>query len=663
MEFDRRLAEANLPIDVQGEQFHRSGGISLTMLTEMVRRNMRLLAGIAAVGVGLMTLFLMVSPKSYTASGSILLDSRQPKLFNLDGLLASGDANQDNIETQIALLRSTRVAERVIDLMEERGISLPAVETKASVTDTSQLNHSAHLNGKMRDPSLIDGLLRRLKIERKGRSLLVDVMYSDTNPVRAAGIANAYMDGYIADQLDSRSVATRSNSKVLKERVEELRDELVKSEQEIQKYKAENDIIELGTVTLAQQEVANHEQELAKVRAMAAQADARVGQVGSMANELARDAAKSQVKILEAGLEDLKKKVQKSSEQLLKLDELRRDADALKKTYVALLTRYRETQAQESAISPDAQIVNYAVTPSTPSFPKKPLMLVLAAFLSLLLGSAAILVRELMRAKIYSAADVERIYGIAPLTLVPEKRSFGLDLGRAAFSGFSGGKIEQAVFTLRRWAEGVSRSKNIVIAVVSNKPGDGCSTIASALAFAAARTGRKTLLVDADFRSHGLTRAFANLQDGEYPYSGTAPGIISLGEKSPDFRGATLDQGQSALDVLDAPVLSKLLDKARQNYELTVIDTAPAGDYIDAGAVIDVADGVVVVVRSGVTNRKAAENIIRQLFNSESKPVGIVLNRVARPSVERLRDIIPDSWWNAVGGKIDALKSRVRPAA
>lgn len=670
MEFERHIAEGG-PQTSQGPEpyRHASGGLDLTMLLEIMRRSVRELACIAALGVGLMALYLMLAPKSYTATGSIVLDSRQPKLFNIDGILASTDANQDNIDTQIELLRSPRIAERVLDLMAERGIAMPKLTTSQSRLPAQPVEAGGQSPGSARDPRLVGAIGQRLKIERKGRSLLVNVMYSDTNAARAAGIANAFMDGYISDQLSSRSAATQGNSRVLKDRVDELRKELVDAENQIQKYKADNDIVELGAMTLTQQEIANHEQELAKVRAAAAQADARVGPVGSMANELARDAAQGQVKILESQLNDLKEKLQKSAAKLLKLEELRRDADALKVTYIAVLNRYRETQAQESAISSDAQIVNYAVPPTDPSFPKRTLMLLIALVGSLLVGAVGILARELFRSRIYSVTDVERIFGMQPMAKIPFLAGLNfklLDAGAKRFFDIDkSGRFEQAAFSIRRWTEAISTPRNTIIAVVSASPGDGRSTVAAALAFGAARAGRKTLLIDADFRDRGLTRSFAADSDIGLAHESADDTLLvvsQLGDRSPDFCGAVLPGTASPLDILDSPAIATFLKKARETYQLTVIDTAAMGLYIDAGAILDLVDGALVVLRSGATTQAAAGDMMNQIAVSNAKPVGIVLNSVPNHADGFLGISLSDLF-GALSGQIEKLKNRLRAAA
>jgi succinoglycan biosynthesis transport protein ExoP len=565
-------------------------------------------------------------------------------------------------------MRSPRIAERAMDLMKSRNIPLPVAsaneDSKSDADKRSASKGKASEDPVLRySPRSVELLQRNLKIERKGRSLLVDIMYTDTSAKRAAGIANAFMDGYIADQLSVKSDATHANSRLLKERVDELRDELLAAERKIQKYKADKDIVEIGDVTLTQKEIGDHEQELAKARARAAEAEARLSQVNSMANQVERDSAKDQVKLLESGLDTLKQKLQRSQEEFLKLNELRRDAAALKTIYLTLLNRYREAQAQENAVSSDAQIVNYAVPPADASFPKKKLMLAAALLGSLILGSAGILLRELAHPTIYSAADVERAFGLQPVAvipLVPELES-GLrnhkgETAADRFSPSSGydGTFERAIFSVRKWIGSTSTSKNNVVVIASEDDGDGRSTIAAQLAAGAARAGRKALLIDADLRNPGLTRAFGDrTANGLCQVAGGdfSDIVVRRGDALPDFCAAgSIDTG-SPLDILSSPAVGKFIEAARSKYDLTVIDTAAMGQHVDAGALIDMADVVLVVVKSGRTAQSAAEDLMRQISTISPKPFGAILNMAqpkARGTFRASKIAASRSMWSAL---------------
>ena len=298
MNFERRFLATDRPAEFQGEPDPNVGAspiFDIGAVWSILRRQRKNIAAISVLGVGLMGSYLLVAPKVYTATASVILDARQPKLFNFDGVLANDGADQDGIETQIELLRSPRIALRALDLMKSRDIELPTIAGSGKVqagqnAPVSQAPPVSTSDGHPMDVSaappqstardydalVLDRFRSNLKVERKGRSLLVDVMYRDTNPARAAAIADVFADAYIADQLGTKWQTTQENSRALKDRVEQLRGELEQAETQIQQYRVDKDIVEVGDVTLAQKEVADYAQELAKARAREAEAEAKL---------------------------------------------------------------------------------------------------------------------------------------------------------------------------------------------------------------------------------------------------------------------------------------------------------------------------------------------------------------------------------------------------
>ena len=69
--------------------------------------------------------------------------------------------------------------------------------------------------------------------------------------------------------------------------------------------------------------------------------------------------------------------------------------------------------------------------------------------------------------------------------------------------------FSQAIFVLRQWTESISARGPRVVLVTAAHRGEGCSTVAAQLARYAASTGVRTVLVDADLRNRGLTKALS----------------------------------------------------------------------------------------------------------------------------------------------------------
>lgn len=281
-------------------------------------------------------------------------------------------------------------------------------------------------------------------------------------------------------------------------------------------------------------------------------------------------AAKSQVTLLEEKVEQLKHQLTKGNKVAVDLSELKREAAATSNLYASLLTRFHETEAQESLHMPDARVVSEAVAPLAPSHPRKSLAVLLALASSVLLALTLAFVRELTEHVFRSQKDVERVLGLDLVAEVPRlaagegaapRTSFwGLELPETTARVLFGlayrvreARVRAANALIRlvpaRWRRaelelpagpaGPMTRENIprpllgselssfseamylvkaaiesrpprmlpkVVAFISAQSGEGKSTLALNLADYVATCGGSALLVDCDLRSAGLTR-------------------------------------------------------------------------------------------------------------------------------------------------------------
>jgi protein-tyrosine kinase len=164
------------------------------------------------------------------------------------------------------------------------------------------------------------------------------------------------------------------------------------------------------------------------------------------------------------------------------------------------------------------------------------------------------------------------------------------------------------------------------IAVSSCARGEGRSTTALNLAFAAAREGRDVVLVECDLR-HPKIAALLNLA----PRAGLAEvveGKADLPQALTRVHGIAVLCAGDARDpasVLRSPRLASTLDALRSSFPLVILDAPPALASGDARRLAAAVDGVVLVVRAGQTPRE----LVRMAVDSLSeKIIGIVLNDV-----------------------------------
>lgn len=171
-----------------------------------------------------------------------------------------------------------------------------------------------------------------------------------------------------------------------------------------------------------------------------------------------------------------------------------------------------------------------------------------------------------------------------------------------------------------------------VIMVTSVQPNEGKSTTTINLAVAFARSGYKTLIVDADLRNSTMSGIFksrerytgltdflsggANLSHGLCETSIENLFIIQAGQNSPN---------PTAL--LQSKNFVMMLDILRKYYDYIIIDTPPIGLVIDAAIVAQSCDASLLVTESGAIRRRYIKEAKKQLEQTGTPFLGIILNK------------------------------------
>jgi Mrp family chromosome partitioning ATPase len=78
-------------------------------------------------------------------------------------------------------------------------------------------------------------------------------------------------------------------------------------------------------------------------------------------------------------------------------------------------------------------------------------------------------------------------------------------------------------------------------------------------------------------------------------------------------------------ELISGPRLKELIARLRKTFDWIVIDTPPALQFADAGAIADLCDGVLIVFGAGVTPRTLAKRAAQEL--NKCSMLVAVLNR------------------------------------
>ena len=167
------------------------------------------------------------------------------------------------------------------------------------------------------------------------------------------------------------------------------------------------------------------------------------------------------------------------------------------------------------------------------------------------------------------------------------------------------------------------------VLVTSAGPGEGKTVVATNLAIVLARTSTRVLLVDGDLRRPSTERTLGlNIFRG---VTDVLAGRVSL-ESAIRFLeppaniyhlGAGEDRSNAA-ELLKSDGARILFEQLAECFEWVIVDSCPVLPFSDSLRLATMADGAVLVVRSGVTRRKEMREMLTAL---EGRRIcGIVLN-------------------------------------
>lgn len=168
-----------------------------------------------------------------------------------------------------------------------------------------------------------------------------------------------------------------------------------------------------------------------------------------------------------------------------------------------------------------------------------------------------------------------------------------------------------------------------VIGITSSLQAEGKSSTAVNTAYALAESGARVLLMDADLRRPsvaaklGLSRTpgLTNLlvARGDYrellQHNATAPGmdVLTSGDIPPN-----------PSELLGSNRMEKLMQELVKHYDYVIVDLPPVNVVSDAIAMSKVLDGVIMVVRSGVSEQRMLAEALRQLKLVNVRILGFV---------------------------------------
>ena len=171
---------------------------------------------------------------------------------------------------------------------------------------------------------------------------------------------------------------------------------------------------------------------------------------------------------------------------------------------------------------------------------------------------------------------------------------------------------------------------NKALAVVSANAGEGCSNLAANLAVVFSQLGEQTLLIDANLREPSQQSIF-NLRESrglsDLLIGRADLGVVTKIDSLPDL--SVLGAGTvppNPQELLSRKSFAELIHKARDQYDVVIVDTPPATITSDAQAVAARCGGALLVSRLNKTRLSDLANVRDQLIVSDVQIIAAIVN-------------------------------------
>jgi capsular exopolysaccharide synthesis family protein len=337
-----------------------------------------------------------------------------------------------------------------------------------------------------------------------------------------------------------------------------------------------------------------------------------------------------------------------TNDGMIQLEILAGEALSSRALYEGLSTKLQAAGVEAGVKATNLSLVDPARPPAAQSRPDWLIYPGIALAAGLLLGVAGAFVKENLDDAVVTSDQAERISGYPVMSNIPLIRRE--DLAAVTPSGETQDQslllssphspIAESYRSLRTAIQLSAVDKPLQVLLVSSPLGsDGKSTISYNTAIAFAQQGRRVLLVDVDLRKSRLHHLFgvdrspglsevltgqASLEAAVRPHN-SVEGFFLL-------PAGTLPPNPA--DLVASHRFDDLLALLRGQYDLIILDSPPILLVTDAAILSGKADGIIVVIRSGVTTQPVLARVSALLHRGAGHMLGLVLNAVDTRSVE-----------------------------
>lgn len=355
-----------------------------------------------------------------------------------------------------------------------------------------------------------------------------------------------------------------------------------------------------------------------------------------------------QVNTLRREQGELRGQLAESPKQANDLRGMGRQQKVKEQLYLYLLQKREENQLSQTFSADNTRIITPPMGSNAPVKPKKGMILAVCFLLGLALPGAAVYALEATNTKVRTRKDLERMTTpfIGEIPFIGKKNTLSRIAKKIRGRKARKGELETLSVKVERGNRDlVNESFRIirgnidfmqrsdsghVIMVTSFNPGSGKSFITYNLAASFALKDKKVLIIDCDLR-HGSTSQYVGM-----PGRGITNYLTGATDDWQKLVVPTEEDGLYVMpighrppnpaELLDSQRMKELVEQASKDYDYVLLDCPPVDVVVDTQILSPLVDRTVFVVRAGLLEKSAVNDIEELYKNYRFKQMSIILN-------------------------------------
>jgi len=297
--------------------------------------------------------------------------------------------------------------------------------------------------------------------------------------------------------------------------------------------------------------------------------------------------------------------------------------------YTFFLQKRAEAEIQKASNTPDNNILDKARTISVINGDDKSNTMLIYLVLGILIPTLIIVLKEVLNNTIRSIKEIEKR---SPFPVIGIIRHVKTDLPYLTLKNPKSSFTEMFRVIRTRIEFVVRRKTNIVIMVTSADAGDGKTFFSTNLAGVYGMTNRKTLLMDVDVRKPAINKRFhVNHPKGLTNYLINECTLDEIINVVPDVNYDVIFAGTvppNPAELIRSDKIIEMIDELRKRYDYIILDSSPIGLVTDSFSLASLADVNLLVVRNKKTDKEFFKNVVNQIVTDKLTKFYVVFTDV-----------------------------------